>query len=312
MTKYYTPAALGNAKSKIVEPYFKRLNVEYCQKQANWSGFGITADKDNQPNLEVLNQNHKFIPDEATVIAQLEAIIAQERAKKIDAYRAAWERTEEARKMPFGIEEYLMLMGETTGRTNKITGSGLFIEFMGERICFDSFDLSLRDHYNEDWIVRFDPDDMSQVLVSNAKRLKSGRVDKEIGTLQYVLQRDIKVPMALADQKPEHFEYRARVDRFNTEMVETVKEKVKEVDRRITTICQRIPEIAAGTVLDRYLITDSLGQHKDVRSKMRDDATDADFMEVTQHITRQSVAMASTGTDDEDYDYNPLDMNFSR
>ncbi len=312
MTKYYTPAALGNAKSKIVEPYFKHLNVEYCQKQANWSGFGITADKDNQPNLEVLNQNHKFIPDEATVIAQLEAIIAQERAKKIDAYRAAWERTEEARKMPFGIEEYLMLMGETTGRTNKITGSGLFIEFMGERICFDSFDLSLRDHYNEDWIVRFDPDDMSQVLVSNAKRLKSGRVDKEIGTLQYILQRDIKVPMALADQKPEHFEYRTRVDRFNNEMAEKVKEKAKDVDRRITTICQRIPEIAAGTVLDRYLITDSLGQHKDVRSKMRDDATDADFMEVTQHITRQSVAMASTGTDDEDYDYNPLDMNFSR
>lgn len=312
MTKYYTPAALGNAKSKIVEPYFKHLNVEYCQKQANWSGFGITADKDNQPNLEVLNQNHKFIPDEATVIAQLEAIIAQERAKKIDAYRAAWERTEEARKMPFGIEEYLMLMGETTGRTNKITGSGLFIEFMGERICFDSFDLSLRDHYNEDWIVRFDPDDMSQVLVSNAKRLKSGRVDKEIGTLQYILQRDIKVPMALADQQPEHFEYRTRVDRFNNEMAEKVKEKAKDVDRRITTICQRIPEIAAGTVLDRYLITDSLGQHKDVRSKMRDDATDADFMEVTQHITRQSVAMASTGTDDEDYDYNPLDMNFSR
>ena len=118
--------------------------------------------------------------------------------------------------------------------------------------------------------------------------------------------------MALADQKPEHFEYRTRVDRFNNEMVETVKEKVKDVDRRITTICQRIPEIAAATVLDRYLITDSLGQHKDVRSKMRDDATDADFTEVTQHITRQSVVMASTGTDDEDYDYNPLDMNFSR
>ena len=93
-------------------------------------------------------------------------------------------------------------------------------------------------------------------------------------------------------------------------MVETVKEKVKDVDRRITTICQRIPEIAAATVLDRYLITDSLGQHKDVRSKMRDDATDADFTEVTQRITQQSV-MVSTG-DDDDYDYNPLDMNFSR
>lgn len=312
MTKYYTPAALGNAKSKIIEPYFHELNVQYCQKQANWSGFGITSDKDNQPNLEVLNQNHKFIPDEATVVAQLEAIIAQERAKKIDAYRAAWERTEEARKMPFGIEEYLMLMGETTGRTNKITGSGLFIEYMGERICFDSFDLSLRDHYNEDWIVRFDPDDMSQVLVSNAKRLKSGRVDKEIGTLQYMLQRDIKVPMALADQKPEHFEYRTRVDKFNNELAEKVKGKEKDVDERIATIFQRIPEIAGGTVLDRYLITDSKGQHKDVRSKMRDDAMDADFTEVAQRITQQT-AMAPVGIDDDDdYDYNPMDMNFSR
>ena len=40
----------------------------------------------------------------------------------------------------------------------------MFIEFMGERICFDSFDLSLRDHYNEDWVVRFDPDDMKPIL----------------------------------------------------------------------------------------------------------------------------------------------------
>ena len=302
MTKHYTPAALGNAKSKIIEPYFLHLNRDWCQKQANWSGFGLTADSSNQPNLEIINYNRHVVPDEATVIGQIEAMIATERAKKIDAYRAAWERTEEARKQPFGIEEYLMLMGETTGRTNHITGSGLFIEFMGERICFDSFDLSLRDHYNEDWIVRFDPDDMSQVLVSNAKRLKSGRVDKEIGTLCYMMQRDIKVPMALADQKPEHFEYRARVDHFNNDIREKVKNKTTDVDNRIETIRQRIPELIGDTMLDRYLITDSQGQHKDVRSKMRDQATEADFVEV--------IPIAAG--DDEDYDYNPLDMNFSR
>lgn len=302
MTKHYTPAALGNAKSKIIEPYFLHLNRDWCQKQANWSGFGLTADSSNQPNLEIINYNRHVVPDEATVIGQIEAMIATERAKKIDAYRAAWERTEEARKLPFGIEEYLMLMGETTGRTNHITGSGLFIEFMGERICFDSFDLSLRDHYNEDWIVRFDPDDMSQVLVSNAKRLKSGRVDKEIGTLRYMMQRDIKVPMALADQKPEHFEYRARVDRFNNEIRQEVQTKVADVDKRIENIRQRIPELIGDTMLDRYLITDSRGQHKDVRSKMRDQATEADFVEV--------IPIAAG--EDDDYDYNPLDMNFSR
>lgn len=302
MTKYYTPAALGNAKSKIIEPYFLHLNRDWCQKQANWSGFGLTADSANQPNLEIINYNRHVVPDEATVIGQIEAMISMERAKNIDAYRAAWERTEEARKLPFGIEEYLMLMGETTGRTNHITGSGLFIEFMGERICFDSFDLSLRDHYNEDWVVRFDPDDMSQVLISNAKRLKSGRVDKEIGTLRYMMQRDIKVPMALADQKPEHFEYRARVDKFNNEMREEVKTKVADVDKRIENIRQRIPELIGDTMLDRYLITDSRGQHKDVRSKMRDQATEADFVEM--------IPVTSEG--DDDYDYNPLDMNFSR
>lgn len=70
--------------------------------------------------------------------------------------------------------------------------------------------------------------------------------------------------------------------------------------------------MAVGTILDRYLITNSLGQHKDVRSKVRDDATNADLMEVTQHVTQQSVAMTPIGADDEDYNYNPLNMDFSR
>lgn len=148
MTKYYTPAALGNAKSKIIEPYFLSLNRDFCQLQANWSGFGITADTANQPNLEIINYNRSLVPDEATVIGQIEAMIETERAKKIDDYREAWNHTEEARKTPFGTEEYLLLMGETTGRTNKLTGSGLYIEFMGKRLCFDSFDLSLRNYYN--------------------------------------------------------------------------------------------------------------------------------------------------------------------
>ena len=171
------------------------MNRDFCQLQANWSGFGITADTANQPNLEIINYNRSLVPDEATVIGQIEAMIETERAKKIDDYREAWNHMEEARKIPFGTEEYLLLMGETTGRTNKLTGSGLYIEFMGKRLCFDSFDLSLRNYYNEDWIVRFDPDDMSQVLISNAKRLKSGRVEKETGTLRYLLQQEIKVPM---------------------------------------------------------------------------------------------------------------------
>jgi hypothetical protein len=310
MTKYYTPAALGNAKSKIIEPYFKYLNVQHCQKQGNWSGFGITSDQDNQPNMEVINANRHLIPDEETLMGQIEAMMMKERAMKIKDFMAAWEQTEEARKLPFCDEEYLLLMGETTGRTNHINGDGLRLEMQGERINYDTFDISLREHYNEDWIVRYDPEDMSQILISNAVRKGMKDAGKEIGTLRYMMQKCMKAPMALADQKPEHFEYRNRVKGFNEELQQHIDGKVASVDGHIKNLQQRIPELINNTLLDRYLITDSRGQHKDARSKMRDEVLDADYEDITERIPQAVVISAND--EDEDYEFNPADMNFSR
>ena len=310
MTKYYTPAALGNAKSKIIEPYFKYLNVQHCQKQGNWSGFGITSDQDNQPNMEVINANRHLIPDEETLMGQIEAMMMKERAMKIKDFMAAWEQTEEARKLPFCDEEYLLLMGETTGRTNHINGDGLRLEMQGERINYDTFDISLREHYNEDWIVRYDPEDMSRILISNAVRKGLKDAGKEIGTLRYMMQKCMKAPMALADQKPEHFEYRNRVKGFNEELQQHIDDKVASVDGHIKNLQQRIPELINNTLLDRYLITDSRGQHKDARSKMRDEVLDADYEDITERIPQAVVISAND--EDEDYEFNPADMNFSR
>lgn len=310
MTKYYTPAALGNAKSKIIEPYFKYLNVQHCQKQGNWSGFGITSDQDNQPNMEVINANRHLIPDEETLMGQIEAMMMKERAMKIKDFMAAWEQTEEARKLPFCDEEYLLLMGETTGRTNHINGDGLRLEMQGGRINYDTFDISLREHYNEDWIVRYDPEDMSRILISNAVRKGMKDAGKEIGTLRYMMQKCMKAPMALADQKPEHFEYRNRVKGFNEELQQHIDDKVASVDGHIKNLQQRIPELINNTLLDRYLITDSRGQHKDARSKMRDEVTDADYEDVTERMTRAVVISAND--EDEDYEFNPADMSYSR
>lgn len=310
MTKHYTPAAIGNAKAKIIEPHFHYLNVKYCQKQANWSGFGITSRTENQPNMEVLNDHRKLIPDEATCIGQIEAIVAQERALHLAEFMAAWERTEEARKLPFCDEEYLLLMGETTGRTNHINGDGLRLEMQGERINYDTFDISLREHYNEDWIVRYDPEDMSRILISNAVRKGLKDAGKEIGTLRYMMQKCMKAPMALADQKPEHFEYRNRVKGFNEELQQHIDDKVASVDGHIKNLQQRIPELINNTLLDRYLITDSRGQHKDARSKMRDEVTDADYEDVTERLPQAVVISAND--EDEDYEFNPADMSYSR
>ena len=310
MTRYYTPAALGNAKSKIIEPYFRYLNVKHCQKQGNWSGFGIVANRDNQPNMEIINENRHLIPDEETLIGQIDAMMMRERAEKLQEYMSAWERTEENRKLPFCDEEYLLLMGETTGRTNRIGGDGLRLEIHGERISYDSFDISLREHYNEDWIVRYDPEDMERILISNAVRKGMKDAGKEIGTLRYMMQRDMKVPMALADQQPEHFEYRTRVRGFNEELQRHIDDKVASVDGHIRNLQQRIPELIGNTLLDRYLITDSRGQHKDARSRMRDEVADADYEDITSSVPQTVVA--GTNEEDEDYEFNSADMRYSR
>ena len=308
MSKYYTPASVGNAKSKIIEPYFNEINRDYCQMLPNWSGHNITSDPDNQPNFEAYNRNRKLLPTEEQCIDQIHEIMRCERARKIEAYMKAWQNTPDERKMPFCDEEYLMLMGETSGRTNRLNGPGLMIEMMGERINYESFSFELREHYNEDWVVRYDPDDLSQVLIVNAEATKGHRVAKEIGTLAYMMHRTMKVPMALADQKKEHFEYRNKVREFNREFERRYVEKQNQVDEVLDVLRQELPAIGNNRLLERALITDSRGQHKDRRYDAREEVEEAFIIDESP---RQVFVTVNTD-DDDDYEFKPTDMNFSR
>ncbi len=308
MSKYYTPAAVGNAKSKIIEPYFNEINRDYCQLLPNWSGHNITASPDNQPNFDAYNKNRKLLPSEDECIEQIHEIMRQERAKKIAAFMEAWQNTPEERKIPFCDEEYLMLMGETTGRTNRLSGQGLMIEMMGERINYESFSFELREHYNEDWVVRYDPDDLSQVLISNAKATKGHRVLEEIGSLAYLMHRTMKVPMALVDQKPEHFEYRRKVNEFNKEFERRYVEKQEKVDNTLDSLREELPALGRNHLLQRAMITDSRGQHKDRRYDERDGVEDAFIIEEAP----RRAFIPVHDDDDEDYEFKPTDMNFSR
>ena len=308
MSKYYTPAAVGNAKSKIIEPYFNEINRDYCQLLPNWSGHNITASPDNQPNFDAYNKNRKLLPTEDECIEQIHEIMRQERAKKIAAFMEAWQNTPEERKIPFCDEEYLMLMGETTGRTNRLSGQGLMIEMMGERINYESFSFELREHYNEDWVVRYDPDDLSQVLISNAKATKGHRVLEEIGSLAYLMHRTMKVPMALVDQKPEHFEYRRKVNEFNKEFERRYVEKQEKVDNTLDSLREELPALGRNHLLQRAMITDSRGQHKDRRYDERDGVEDAFIIEEAP----RRAFIPVHDDDDEDYEFKPTDMNFSR
>lgn len=315
MTKYYTPAALGNAKSKIIEPYFNYLNKTYCQLEKNWSGVNINASRDSQPNLEILNHNRSLIPDEEGVIEQIERIMAEDRKKKLPELMKAWENTPDERKIPFSDEEYLFLMGDTTGRTNHLTGQGLVIELAGERIFYETFNMELRNHYNEDWVVHYDPDNLSQVLICNAETTPSHRVKKELGDLKFLMQREMKIPMALADQKPEHFEQRKKVSDFNRSFEERYIAVQQKHDETLQGMISRYPQLKSNNLLDRALIIDSRGQHKDRRSEAREEIQEAEIVEdklLTNEPIRVQEPVKANPDDDEDYEWDVTDMRFSR
>lgn len=143
-SKHFTPARVGNTKSKIIEPYFKYLNKEYCQIEINWSGFGVKSKI--QPNPEAMNKLRTNYPDKAGARRQLENFIATERAKKLEAYCNAYDATPKDRLEIMSQEEYLMYFGETTGFTNRLNQSGITPKIKGVQYAYDTFDLEFRSH----------------------------------------------------------------------------------------------------------------------------------------------------------------------
>lgn len=263
MAEYVTPAQVGNAKSKVVEPYFKRLNHKYAKKcSGNWSGYGITSRKESQPNLEWLNAHKGQLPEEAEVRAQIDWIIESERALKREEYVAGYSKIPADRILPMTKESYLLNFGHETGYKNALEGSGLNIRLLGERRTYDSFDLEFRKYSHIRWNVRFDPDDLSEVLAVSDE-----------GDIRFMLEEKYVQPMALADRRAGDAEELERVRQFNQEL----KRTVIELDNEAT-------EIVRGSLLEHpdlhnpYItgvLTDGRGRNKDRKNAYRLEYTDA-------------------------------------
>ena len=304
MCKHLTPAEVKNAQAKVIEPYFRYLITKYFQKFPSFSGFGITASKDIQPNLAWLQQHRHLIPTEEECVRKIREAMEQERAMKLDAYMEAWRNTPDDRKLPFPDEQYLSLMGVCGSRTNKLEARGIILERNGMQHVYDSLDRSLLDHLGTSWIVRYDPEDMSRILISNAGKKGTKDEGREIGSLRYVLEEKEAVPIALADQKPEHFEQRRRVRDFNESLK---REIVGTAENDVETIRSNVYNtgLPGHNILERLLITDSRGQHKDNRNALKLEAEDIEPEE-------ERKPKVPYPDDDEDFEFDPLGANFSR
>ena len=263
VANYVTPAQVGNAKAKVVEPYFKRLNHKYAKKcSGNWSGYGITSRKESQPNLEWLNAHKGQIPDETEVRAQIDWIIGSERTLKREEYESGFSNIPKECILPMTKESYLLNFGHETGYKNALEGSGLNIRLLGERRTYDSFDLEFRKYAHIRWNVKYDPDDLSEVLAVSDE-----------GDIRFMLEEKYVQPMALADRRAGDAEELERVRQFNRDL----KRMVVEEDLKATEIVKESllqhPDLHNPYITG--VLTDGRGQNKDRKNQYRLEYTDA-------------------------------------
>lgn len=263
---YYTPAKVGNAKGKVIEPYFDTINRKYCQSQLNWSGFGITSDKEKQPNTEFLQKFKKDFPDFEGVKRQVGAMIAKIRMLLVEKMLEKWQKLDGDKKVEMSLEKYLLHYGETTGFTNRLTGSGINITIAGSVRTYDCFEVDFRKHGSVDWTVMYDREDLSKALAVSAD-----------GTLRYMLDEKYVQPMALMDREEGDAEQLQKVREYNERLTGYVIDVQSKAYDTLHDAAIEKPRLQ--DTLAKLMITDSTGQHKDVKSRMRLVAAEAEVVE---------------------------------
>lgn len=225
----HTPAAVGNAKSKVIEPYFDYINTRYCQFMPNWSGHNVTSSKKNQPNVEYLDMVKANFPDKSGVIKQLESIMVQERALKVIDYMKAWEGRKEDYLITMSRMDMLIAFGNETGYTNNLTGRGLEVSIKGQRLIYDSFDPAFRAHMHLPWRVIYD-EDATSILVINDENKR-----------RFILDQKRAIPMDVESMSDEDREYHKEIGHFNKARREEIIETYANDNAVVNELVNSIP-----------------------------------------------------------------------
>ncbi|WP_304423485.1 hypothetical protein [uncultured Duncaniella sp.] len=278
-----TPARRKNAKSKVVEPYFNYLNKTYCKRFNNWSGYGITSDPDSQPSADWLNRHRHEIPTKDVLISRIIEMINIERLMKRAKFEQFRNNLAPERQIIMDKERYLLTFGLETGFTNKLEGSGIRPTLLGVKRAYDCFDIRFRERPRENWRLKYDPDDLSQILAVS-----------EDGTRRFLLEEKYVQPMALADRKDGDYLQLEKVRRFNEDLETHI---TNENGRYYDILDEHMGN--RENILSRLCLTDSKGQHKLPAAKLRLAAADIEALEVET----VEVPMMQAG-DDCEFDYN--------
>lgn len=293
-TKHYTPAKVGNAKSKVIEPYFGYINKKYCQMFENWSGFGVASGSKNQPNSEMLNKIRHSFPDEAGCRSQLESVINNERSKKQMEFINKWQEAPNEKKLPFAKENFLLALGQTTGETNKLTGEGIKMKIEGSHVFYDSFDMNFRKLNHIDWQVRYNPSNLQEAIAISPN-----------GEYRFELEQKYVQPMAIADQCENDAMERQRIKDFNKSTTAYIVEKRSENHEILQPLLQN-PLL--NDTLAKHLLVNSHGQHKNQRNEKRSIAANAEKMLLKQENAIEKNNQKTWQDEQNEYINNKIDL----
>lgn len=250
--KYFTPAAVGNAKTKPIERYFHYLESTYLWTLSNNSGHNVTAKA--KSNDEWISAHKRYFPDKKGCIAQIEKMIEIERSQKIGEMREAWNKGDDKFKLHLDMCKYLMTYGEI-GKGNMLTANGMKVIRGGVEFKFDCFDVEMRKHTDERWYLHYDMNDMNQALAVN-----------EDNTLRFMMTAKKKIPMALADYDEQDWKNLKEYREFNVKMDDELMEN-RQHYRELSNEYLSKAQIEGD--LSGKLLTDEHGQHKNRKYEER-------------------------------------------
>ena len=191
---YFTPAAVGNARDKVVEAFFGRIYDQVVRFHDNAAGRNITSKE--KANRDYLDRIKHGFPDEEGVMAMIQADLTMWNNKlrpKLGnkSLLQQWNEGDQTQMRHWEPRMFLDVFGRKHNYTNRLTARGMQVSIGGSlRTYHKPGDLELIKTLGTTYEVYYDEQDLSRVLIKT-----------EEGRTQFVLEEDAKVPMAFGDFK---------------------------------------------------------------------------------------------------------------
>ncbi len=250
----YTPAAVGNAKAKIIEPWFKYYNKKHCQKKRNWSGFNVNSQKKNQPNVEALDVIKRTFPDKATLIETINRDMLNERLSLVEDFKRRWQQTPQDDQVTLTPAQCIEVFGKPHDEWNSISGQGLIATLDGRLMTFDSFEPAFRAlQFSTRFKIIYDSCDFNQVLAIT-----------EDGKQKFLLHNKVTIGMGYKNTTPEQLEYHQQIKEFNSQRKEDIIQTYLLDDAIVEDIIANTPlNLSNQDELDLKLMFTTNGQQKE-------------------------------------------------